>query len=204
MNSIKNRYLIFFLFIGVNTFAFAQQVATLDNFTVYERNGKVYLNWVISAGSTCNGIKILRSSDTINFTETGFIVGVCGNITTPQPYDFVDENPIINSLNYYKLELGENGRSGIISIEVIDIGTNNYQLRPNPIVSKAKLYFNNPQKELLKLSIYHINGKEVSTLTTRERYFDINAENLNSGIYLFAIISAKEDILIKGKLIVAH
>ena len=54
----------------------AQSDDILDRFTLSERNGIVQLDWTISKGSTCNGIGILRSVDSVNFDGIGKIAGL--------------------------------------------------------------------------------------------------------------------------------
>ena len=104
---IATHLFIFFLIIGSNSLA--QQNSILGSFYLFESNAKIYLNWSIVSGSTCNGIKIFRSIDSLNFYEIGKIEGICGNISAEQFYNFIDENPVKNKINFYKLELGNSG-----------------------------------------------------------------------------------------------
>ncbi len=193
---------IFFLIIGSNSFA--QQSPVLGNFYLFESNAKIYLNWSIVSGSTCNGIKIFRSIDSTNFYEIGKIEGICGNIYSEQFYNFIDDNPVKNKCNFYKLELGNSGSSEIISIEIIGIEKNGFQLRPNPIVRNAKLYFDNVGHEQNKLVVFKNDGTIVFELTTRESFFDISGQNLSSALYLFYISAINNSIKVKGEFLVSH
>ena len=87
---------------------FAQHNSILDNFTVFENNENVYLNWTIISGSTCNGIQIYRSTDNLSFTQIGSIARICGSSSQPRNYAFTDNNPEKNKFNCYRLELGGN------------------------------------------------------------------------------------------------
>jgi len=179
-----------------------QQSVILDSFEAFVIDDQVYLDWVISAGNSCNGTKIFRSIDTLQFTQIGNIEGICGNPASPQPFRFIDENPIRNSINYYRLELGVTGFSKIVSIEVIPLSDDGFQVRPNPATTYTKIYFNNSKKESTQLFLYNINGSQVTTITTQEHYFNLNVSNLQSGMYLFTISSQSGAYLTKGKLIV--
>ncbi|MBA2421838.1 MAG: T9SS type A sorting domain-containing protein [Chitinophagales bacterium] len=106
-----------------------------------------------------------------------------------------------NKVNYYRLELGNNGSSEILSVEIIDI-SNGYQIRPNPVIGKAKLYFDNNTHQNHLLYIYNIMGVQLFTASTREDFFDLNAEAFLSGIYLFTIITEENQIKTSGRIII--
>jgi len=198
--------LLIFLIISFSIkFVRGQQAVTLDKFTAYEENAKVYLTWTLSAGSTCNGMSILRSNDSINFSEISYIPGVCGNLSDPQTYYFTDEQPIKNSKNFYYLALGENNRSDVIWVVVFDFGDKHYQLRPNPLITTATLYFSNPRNTTKTLQIYQLNGKLVFSEQTNQKYFEIKSDGLIPGLYLFTITDSKTSEIINGRMcIVQH
>jgi hypothetical protein len=200
---MKAKYSIWFL-LFVTQFAFAQHNPVLDNFLIVENNGTVFLHWTITSGSTCNGIQIYRSRDGKQFTEIGSIAGVCGGSSSPTPYDFTDKNPIKNITNYYRLELGGNGTSEVLSLEIIDIANGGYQIRPNPVSTNAKIYFDNNKMAEHEFVLYNISGKIVTTITTKEDFFDLPASNLFSGLYFFSIINDNSIEKAKGKIIIQH
>ncbi|PKO97870.1 MAG: hypothetical protein CVU14_09065 [Bacteroidetes bacterium HGW-Bacteroidetes-9] len=202
-NTLK--YLLTTLLLNIVViFSFAQDYNILDKFIATESNGKVFLNWVITSGQTCDGINILRSTNNINFIQIGEIPGVCGSSTTPQPYSFVDENPVFNSVNYYYLELGTTGYSEILEVEIIDTRIGGYQIRPNPVIDKAQIYIDNKKSENHELWLYNLSGAHISTLNTNNEYFEFDAANLSSGIYIFAIINLATSSITKGKIVVKH
>lgn len=194
---------LFFLcivFIAGTKNVFSQQNPILGNFFIYEKNGKVYLSWQIVAGSTCNGIQIYRSNDGLNFSKVGEIAGICGSSSSAVSYNFTDEKPEPNKINCYRLELGGNGSSKILSVEIINI-ENGYQIRPNPVVNTAKIYFDNDNNEERQLSVYDANGHMVSESTTEKDFFDFSVGNLPFGIYFFTI-AYKDTVKVSGKIIV--
>ncbi len=188
-----------------NTEIFAQNGSPLDSFTGFENKGKVYLNWVISLGNTCSGIKILRSADRVNYTQVGVIDGVCGSVSTRESYSFIDEKPIKNSVNYYRLELGGSGASDIVSLEVIDTGNGINQIRPNPIETESKIYFENDSKVRHQLVVSALEGTAVVfSIFTHENFFQINTISLPSGIYVFSIFEPNNLLKTSGKIVVLH
>ena len=111
---LKNLSLSISLLLWVNVL-FAQNA--LDRFTAQQVNNEVLLNWTIKSGFTCNGIEILSSSDSLNFTNIGKIEGICGAVDEPISYTFSHKAPAQNKINYYRLELGGVGSTEIISVE---------------------------------------------------------------------------------------
>lgn len=182
----------------------AQRNPILDDFSIYKKDGKVFLNWIIASGITCDGIQIFRSADSTNFIQIGSIDGICGSSSSPIPYDFTDVNPLKNSFNYYRLELGNYGYSGIIYIEIIDFESGGFQIRPNPITTDAKIYFENKNRQECNLKIYNISGIEIFFAKTNEEFFQFNSTLLKSGIYLFTISYSGNLQITQGKLIVQH
>jgi len=167
-----------------------------------ELNGKVLLNWQITKGSTCNGIQIYRSVNGNNFEEIGEIVGVCGSSLESITYNFTDENPVKNEVNSYRLELGGYGLSDVLKKEIIDVQTQGYQLRPNPIAGVSKLYFENKKNRQHSIVIYNITGRVVNTLQTNIDHVNINGSSYRSGIYFFTINDESGHPISSGKFVV--
>lgn len=178
------------------------QRTELDYFEATENQEEVLLKWAISKGSTCNGITITHSSDSLYFSPIGRIEGVCGDADSPQPYSFVDLNPLKNQKNYYKLELGTSSFSEIISITLVNKNEEGYQVRPQPIQSEANIYFDNPDFETAQLHIYNINGQLIYQSQSRENYFEINSAQWPSGFLFFTILLEGKEI--KGKLLISQ
>ncbi|MEZ5197897.1 MAG: T9SS type A sorting domain-containing protein [Bacteroidales bacterium] len=197
---------IFFSWLFVITMlsSVAQNQPVLDVFSATENNGIVYLNWRILAGGTCNGTNVLRSTDSLNFTEIGRIFGVCGDLSEPVSYSFIDEEPVANKRNYYRLELGLGNFSETIFTDVIDLEDQAYQVRPNPINTKAKIHFRNPKMQVQTIHIYAINGQLISSIATRDDFFEVNGQTLENGIYVFSIAPENGEGIIKGKMMVQH
>ena len=197
-------FILLLLFSKIATMASAQEQAILGRFSVSENKNDVYLTWSILAGTTCNGVQIYRSTDSINFTEVGRIIGVCGRFDFEEAFDFTDKNPVKNKINYYRLALGGQGLSEIVSVEIIDIESKGYQIRPHPANAETKFYFHNNTKQEQRFSLYNQNGIEVFTTTTKENFVQVNTAFLQSGLYLFNISTTGNPPTAKGKLLVQH
>lgn len=195
------RVLLLFAFGCISNALFSQAHPILDNFYLIESNGSVILNWTIKGGSTCNGIQIYRSTDSLNFIQVGDIAGVCGSSSASQPYDFTDNSPVKNKVNYYKLELGQEGFTSVISIEIIEVGKNGNQVRPNPAKDNARIYFTNEKHVTSNLFLYNTSGTVLLKQTSDFDYFDLDLTGIDAGTYVFVIFQ-DESLRSTGRIII--
>lgn len=184
--------------------ASAQADNILSYFSASENNGSVYLSWQIKSGSTCNGIQIYRSTNNLNFVQIGDIPGICGNISFAQDYSFTDPNPVKNSKNYYRLELGNNGFSQTVAVEVIDISVTGFQVRPNPAATQVKILFDNDISLSHNLNLYNVIGSLVFSASGKEDFFELDTSFLSNGSYFFTISASGKSTFLQGKLMVIH
>jgi hypothetical protein len=196
-------FLLLTILFGVQLPAIAQFHPMLDNFSAFEFEGNVYLSWTISRGSTCNGIDIERSDNNTNFSVIGDIPGVCGSADFAQSYDWIDRSPLPNATNYYRLELGLNGHSESVSVEVIKLN-GNYQVRPNPMRDFGQIYFVNSGRKEHTMQVYDLSGKPVMQMNTLDNFFEPEVSRLNAGLYLFTILAKDGSTAITGKFSVAR
>lgn len=188
--NMKTFTLLFFslvsvLFSGV----FAQNETVVLNFSATEFNGKVLLTWSVTQGNTCNGIKVLRGLDTLNYTQIGSIEGICGSTIESISYQFTDVNPVVNQTNYYRLSLGGIGFSYPVNVEVFDTGEEKYIVAPNPVYAESELIFDNENQEEVTLTFFNENGAIILEKTTTEQSVKINRAEFEQGVYFFVLKS---------------
>ena len=99
-----------------SVFAWGQDVTFVSSFELLEVHDGIFINWQIDSGYTCQGVDILRSEDGVDFEEIGHISGVCGSLSKPVAYSFLDEHPISNSNNHYRLKLNGHGFTEILNL----------------------------------------------------------------------------------------
>ncbi|MBK9477393.1 MAG: T9SS type A sorting domain-containing protein [Bacteroidetes bacterium] len=204
MRHLRQILILVIFLVGTVKIAFSQRSPILGQFSISTTDGKVFLNWSIVSGATCNGIQIYRSADTSNFSQIGEIPGVCGSASFEQFYNYTDYHPLKNQLNYYRLELGSLEYSQTVSIEVIDIEYGGYQIRPQPANTAAKIYFENNNKQEYDFSLFDLKGQKLLTASGKEDYFALNTTDVQSGLYFFTISNPGKPQVIKGKLMVLH
>ncbi len=196
---MQKRYLFIFLLFIVNILK-AQESNALDALSALENNSNVYLRWTMKAGNTCNGIRIYRSLDTTSFRAIGQINGICGSSTENISYDFIDESPVINAINYYTIELGSLGFSKIISIEVLDF-KNGILVRPQPTYTTVELVFRNDLNDDYIVQLYNLQGKVLLEKSTNTDRLELDLNYHPKGIYLYKIYNIEKGDLSTGKIV---
>jgi len=182
----------------------AQQLPYLNTFSATETNGRVYLHWIIASGNTCDGVRVYRSADGVNYEQIGQIAGICGSPYSAVSYEFWDTLPLLNRKSYYRLELGNLGFSLVEELIVYDFSNQKYQLIPHPFRNGGSIAFENPAFETWKLQLYNLNGKLVWEEEQNENTFQLPAGKLKSGMYSFQIYSLESKEVISGKLVVVE
>ncbi len=179
--------------------SYAQETDALDAISALENNGKVYLRWTMKSGSTCNGIRIYRSTDSLNYNVIGQITGICGSTTESISYTFTDENPSANKINFYAVELGNLGFSKVISVEVINF-FEPVLVRPNPVINEIELLYKNNILSTHRLQILNFQGKIMYEETDNSDRFSMNFISYPSGIYLYRLFNKENQLLNSGKI----
>ena len=197
---MKTASILLFMFIGFSSLS--QNEDVISHFSATEFNGKVLLTFAITQGNTCNGVVILHSTDSVNFTQVESIEGICGSSQAQIEYDFTHLDPEKNVVNYYRLSLGGIGFSWIVSAEVIDLGVNKVLLRPNPIAEGSELFFDNETNSLINLRIYSSAGILIKSEQTTSELFILNGSEFESGMYFYTITPVGINPEVKGRFIV--
>lgn len=125
-----------FLFFLLSTHIFAQRIL---NFKIFQVNQAVFLNFILSKGSSCNGFNVLHSTDSLNFKVIHEDPTICGTSNADEAKNWTHVNPIINQLNYYKIQLNPGEMSPVNRIFVNQTNKPNIVLFPNPISTDIDL-----------------------------------------------------------------
>jgi len=125
-----------FLFFLLSTHIFAQRIL---NFKIFQVNQAVFLNFILSKGSSCNGFNVLHSTDSVNFKIIHEDPTICGTSNADEAKNWTHANPITNQLNYYKIQLNPGEMSPVNRIFVNQTNKPNIVLFPNPISTDIDL-----------------------------------------------------------------
>ena len=174
-----------------------QEHAILSKFTAQYTGSEVVLAWTIKGGQQCNGVDVYRSIDSVNWVKIGGVEGICG-ASEPQYYDFIDAEPALGNLNYYKLQLGTQGFSSIQSAKVIRYDEL-YEAYPNPSSSQINLSFT-PEIGNGELIVFNLQGKQIYTrLLDSGEEVSLDKYQFGTGIFVFRWIAEGKSV--SGKLI---
>jgi hypothetical protein len=196
------KYFFFFVLFIFSAPLSAQNEDVIEYLNASEFNGKVLLSWSIMQGNTCNGIQILHSTDSINFSQISSIEGICGSTQQSISYSFTDLSPEKNANNYYRLQLGGLGFSWIVSVEVIDLGMNTSIVRPNPLSKTSELLFDNEANFEVFISVYSSSGVLVNMQSTVSEQILLEKSKYTAGLYHYVLTSEESGVFGTGKFVV--
>ena len=175
------------LFLLPWSLATAQKNQALGGFAGAQIKDSVYLAFTLKGGYTCNGIVIQRSSDSVSFTSIGDIQGVCGSPVLEVDFDYYDTAPMNNTVNYYRLDLGNYGYSEVLEVYFKRLNAQGFVMSSNPCSSPCILYFENPLNKELQVQLFSHSGALLLNETIRGSTFDFNGHALATGLYRYLL-----------------
>jgi len=183
----------------------------LTSFTASIKNKTVNLVWKTATEVNNYGFEVqrlavsnsllaksqqLNANSSEDWVKLGFVQGH-GNSNSSQSYSFVDEK-VNRGSHYYRLKQIDNdggfnySRSVEINVEVIPTKFELSQNYPNPFNPTTTIRYEISQKDLVKICVYDILGKEIRVLVNEEKnpgHYEIifDAKELASGIYFYQL-----------------
>ena len=197
---LKYLFISFLIAFGYN----ANTQTILGDFDIDQSDGKVLLAWTIKSGSVCNGMQIFRSKDSVDFVLIEDIQGVCGDLSSSVSYTYTDQTPILNNYNYYKINFGGLEDSNILGLEVINILSNSYLLKPNPVTGASDLYFENDNQSEVVLKVFDDFGDVIYLKETQANKFTLDSTSFSSGMYYFSLENKTTRNVINGKAVILN
>ena len=180
------KILLFTIVVFINHSVLIAQ-SRVQELTSTQYKKSIFLNFIITSGSTCSGYQIQHSLDSINFELLFDYYGICGEQTKSQSFSFIDENPVKNAKNYYRVFIPPNDYSKINAITYFDLSDNGYLLFNNPVNDNLTIMSSNTNS-LLK--IFNQTGSLVKAIYPNENgLYNEDVSSLESGLYLFFIES---------------
>ena len=170
----------------------------LNNFTGFQQDESIQLSWTFGSGSQCNGTRVFRSIDGEVFQKIGEIPGICGASDTPVTYSFRDSAPLPNTVNYYRLELGNQGFSTMLGIEFFVPGKDGYSLITSQ--SGIEVLVNRPPARKGVAQIFDIRGNRVDEFEFSTRRISLMNNQGGSGTFIFRLIYENGAVL-NGKFV---
>jgi alpha-tubulin suppressor-like RCC1 family protein len=171
---------------------------TLVSFTGNRVNQASYLIWSTSLEKNSSQFEIQRSLDGVNFTTVGTVQSQ-GNSNTIADYSFIDNEPGLSGIVYYRLKQfdvdGDVQVFNIISLNTESDQTVSFNVFPNPMEKGRRLNVTviSPYNSAFSLKVFDLTSKLV-----HESYYEVSKgfneqsielENLPQGMYLLNILT---------------
>ena len=170
----------------------------LSTFTAFLYNNNIRLKWKTETEVNNYGFEVERKDKTIDWEKIGFVKGH-GNSNSEHQYQFTDKNyPSGKDIQYRLKQIDNDGNYGYSKIVEVKISSSSYSLKqnyPNPFNPTTKITYIIPPTEnglMVKLKVYDVLGKEVSTLVNERenggsKQVEFNGLSLPSGIYIYKL-----------------
>ncbi|MFH1118653.1 MAG: hypothetical protein V1775_02435 [Bacteroidota bacterium] len=178
----------------------AQPHTLLQDFSGYQDDNYLVLRWTFRSGSLCEGTRIERSTGGLIYTEIGRIPGFCGNPDSPITYTFVDSLPGINTVNYYRLELGNYGYTADIPVEFIKTSANGFVVLTAGN-GQTEILFNNTSGRTGTAVMYSYNGKRIFESGINGKRLILPSGKFSPGVYLL-ILAFSDNTSVSGNFII--
>lgn len=179
----------------------------LTRFSGKQNQHQIDVYWTTAQEINANNFEVERSFDGVNFDKIGTIQSRLHNSSTPTDYSFTDLNAK-NGLNFYRLkQVDMNGNFTFSSIIAIDLNKpfiTNIRVNPNPVITKAVIFFSAEKETAITLKIYTSEGREVKSMISHlnkgENKLSIDATTLASGVY-FIVLSQPDQRIAETRFI---
>ncbi|NNJ51959.1 MAG: T9SS type A sorting domain-containing protein [Ignavibacteriaceae bacterium] len=167
----------------------------LAYFSAVVLDGGVKLEWRTETEVSNYGFEILRSAQNDNWEKIGFVEGH-GNSNSPKDYSFIDSEVNGGKYSYRLKQIDTDGSFEYSKIIEVDLGSpQEFELSqnyPNPFNPATKIRYTLPEAGNVKLVVYNLLGEQVAELINEFKEagvhtINFNAENLNSGLYIYKI-----------------
>jgi hypothetical protein len=185
-----------FILLGILFFANTQaQHPFIEEFKAEQIAGGVFLQWTLKAGSICKGIQIEREKEKSGeYIEIGAIEGVCGDVSEPVSYTFLDTSPLLGETNTYRLGLGGFGSTGSIQLFAHDFAQEEYALIQDISGQYISLLPRRPVNGRTFI-IYSIDGREQAMdILQASEETQVDISNLNLGIYVIQVLDGDSSV----------
>ena len=168
-------------------FGFAQQDSIFSFFNVQQESNKVVVFLTINGGIQCSGLQVQRSTDSINYNLVHEFPGICGSPGADESYFWVDDSPIKNEINYYRLEVGNLGIvSDHKSVFFQFFEGDKLLITPNPC-EECTVRFPNDQREKVRIQLSSIDGKFLMEEETTNNFYSLKDFDLQGAIFFLSI-----------------
>jgi hypothetical protein len=177
-------------------------------FTGTNEEGKTKLEWATAEEENSDKYVVERSDDGVNYIPIG-TVKAKGNSSAKTEYVIYDDHPLINKVNYYKLDgFDRNGTGGVLAQTFVNNTANfpKFNVYPNPSTGKFTISLHNFSVSNVLVEIFDVYGKSVWSsnieLNEGKSIQEVDFLNFDEGIYI--IRTSDGDTFYNQRLIISR
>ncbi len=185
---MKRRILSLVVVLQVALLVTAQEHPFLSKFQLTEGDSWVTVDWTMVAGGTCDGTRIMRSENGVDFIPVGMIEGLCGDIVQPVEYRYIDHTAPELATLFYQLELGAADQSSIQKIELQRLRTVQHRFQPSPVQDAGELVLKVGVNAAVEIHFFDAAGREVHRIMGRGERHPVNVQGWNAGLYFYRVV----------------
>lgn len=158
------------------------------NINLGTSGGMVRVDFTIGKGLDCYGYRVLHSIDSTFFTVVEDYPGLCSNSTQDSPFSYTHSSPVLNTVNYYKVELANIETSPIQRIYVPANERPFLRAYPNPVKRTEefiRVKTSNTENGMMEGFLCDESGHKLRDLllNTVNFEFQLPLYNLQQGVY---------------------
>ncbi|MCF8330900.1 MAG: T9SS type A sorting domain-containing protein [Bacteroidales bacterium] len=198
--SVQLNIFNFIFILVISVFSSTAKAQILSDFTARQKAGAIELIWTFNSGETCDGTWVKHGTDSLSLETIYHVPGICGAASKEVRYEYIHEFPEKNTMNYYRLELGNRGFSAIVRVYFDDVG-NGFAIYGNPLTDYSEIILSNDFRGNAEVIIYDQNGKIHLQERLSKKAFKLYREQFNSGLY-FIIVRFDNKKVFKEKIMV--
>jgi hypothetical protein len=131
----------------------------LWRFDVRQQGEGIVVAWTTADGFSCEDLKVEHSLDTaLTFDVIHLFPGICGTDSSSENYFFAHRNPVYQKVNFYRIDLGQFGKSDWIEILPRRTSSGQIDLSEHPLSANGTIYFESTGANS-EISLISISGQ---------------------------------------------
>jgi len=178
----------------IGTYGVATVPVEMSSFTGSFSGNQIVLNWSTATETNNYGWEVERSEDRSQKSEdrinadwetVGFVAGK-GTTTEPQSYTFSSPvtspvSPAVYRLKQIDLD-GTISYSKVLTFSSEPVSFGLFQNYPNPFNPSTTISYSLPEKGFVKLILFDVLGREITTLVNQEKEAGLDAVTLDASL----------------------
>ena len=157
------------------------------NFSAVKQNNEVLLQWQNTSESNLLHYEVERSSNGINFENTGTITA--RNAAGTTSYQLTDNTLWTSELRYYRLKMVDyNGKFTYSPVARLNNkAQNSISVYPNPVADAFTIQWNGNRLLNSTAKLLDASGKMIQAITIKNNNQTVDISNVSKGIYLLQL-----------------